>query len=206
MKHWAGWLAVVALSAGCFAGEEAKEGGWVALFDGESLEGWKASEKADAWSVRDGMLAAEGGRSHLFYVGPVEDHDFKNFEFQAEVMTTRGSNSGIYFHTRYQERGWPRQGFEAQVNNTHGDWKKTGSLYNIVNVRRAPAKDNEWFDYHIVVDGREVTIEINGEVVTEWTQPEDARRKLSSGTFALQAHDPKSKVYYRNIRVKPLPD
>ena len=207
MRRLVAVAAMLVLGVSCVAAEKAEvEEGFVSIFDGKTLEGWKASGNAKSWSARDGMLCAEGPRSHLFYVGEVGKADFKNFELKAEVMTRRGSNSGIYFHTKWQDRGWPGQGFECQVNNTHGDWKKTGSLYNIVNVRKAPAKDDVWFTYHITVAGKAVTIQIDGKTVMEYTEPANAKRKLSSGTIALQAHDPKSRVYYRNLRIKPLPE
>jgi hypothetical protein len=201
-------VGVLLLVGTVFAGEKAEaEQGWISLFDGKSLEGWKASEKASSFSVRDGMICLESGRSHLFYVGPVKDHNFKNFEFKADVMTKPGSNSGIYFHTQYQERGWPGRGFECQVNNSHGDRKRTASLYNIKNIMNdSPAKDDVWFNYHIIVNGKTVTVKIDSKTVNEHTFADDARRKPSSGTFCLQAHDPRSKVYYKNIMVKPLPD
>jgi len=205
MSRIAALSVAVMMAVGCGAAEEAEEG-WVSLFDGKSLDGWKASENQKTFSVRDGMICAEGPRSHLFYVGPVKDHQFKNFEFQADVMTRPKSNSGIYFHTEYQDQGWPGKGFECQVNNSHGDWKRTGSLYNIVNVREAPAKDDVWFHYHIIVNGKQVTVKIDGKTVMEYTEPADAKRKLSSGTIALQGHDPGSKVYYKNLKIKPLPD
>src|ERR1043166_542102 len=77
---------------------EGSEDGWFSLFDGKSLDGWKANENTGTFSVVDGDIVAHGPRSHLFYVGPVSNHDFKNFEFKAEVMTKPSSNSGIYFH------------------------------------------------------------------------------------------------------------
>ena len=198
---WSAALIVVLLSAGACVGEE----GWISLFDGRSLEGWKAGENASTFSVVDGAIVAHGPRSHLFYVGPVQDHSFKNFELKADVMTTPGSNSGIYFHTNYQQSGWPRTGFECQVNNTHRDPKRTGSLYNVKNVRQTTAKDNQWFVYHITVNGKRVVIRIDGKVVVDYAEPDDTHR-LSNGTFALQGHDPRSKVYYKNILVKPLAD
>ncbi|MCS5572444.1 MAG: DUF1080 domain-containing protein [Pseudomonadales bacterium] len=184
--------------------------GWVTIFDGKSFSGWKASENADSWKVEDGAFVCHGPRSHLFYTGAKEP--FVNFEFKAEVMTTPGSNGGIYFHTRYQEDGWPKYGFEAQVNITHGDPKKTGSLYGIVDVSNPPAKDNEWWTQHIIVKGKQIIIKINDKVVVDYTEPEDAKptsdgfvRVLDKGTFAFQAHDPKSKVSFRNVQVKRLP-
>jgi hypothetical protein len=190
-------------------------GKWQSLFDGKSLEGWQASENKDTFTVRNGMIVAHGPRSHLFYTGPVNDANFKNFEFRADVLTKPGSNSGIYFHTEYQETGWPDKGFECQVNSTHSDRKKTGGLYNVQDVLDdAPSVDDQWFHYYIRVEDNHVIIQIDGKTTAAWTQPEDwtpprgmPGRKIGEGTIALQGHDPDSIVYYKNImiRVPPQP-
>jgi len=191
-----------------------KEEGFVSLFNGKDLTGWKANESPETFKVEDGKLIANGKRSHLFYVGDVKNHDFKNFELKAQVLCKPKSNSGIYFHTAFQDSGWPDKGFECQVcSNAYSDPRKTGSLYAVKDVAEAPAKDDEWFDYHIIVKGKSVTTKINGKVIVEWTQADDyvpkkgfEGRLLGSGTFALQGHDPGSRVEYKNIRVKPLDD
>ena len=193
-------------------GKKNGEKGFVSLFDGKSLNGWKVNkENPKSITVKDGNIVIDGPRAHLFYTGDVENHNFKNFVLRAQVKTFPKANSGIYFHTKYEDSGWPYAGFEAQVNNTHGDPKKSGGLYAVKDVNPAPAKDGEWFDYEIRVKGKEVNIKINGKVTSSWTEIPNAPhlksmpgRKLGSGTFALQAHDPKSVVHYRNIRVKPL--
>jgi len=181
-----------------------KQDGWISLFDGKSLDGWEGYENPETFKVEDGKIVVNGKVSHAFYEGPVMNHAFKNFEFKVKVMTTPGSNSGIFIHTTYQESGWPSKGYEIQVNNTHTDWRKTGSVYGIQDVKEAPAKDNEWFTQSITVQGKKITIKINDKVINEYT--EGGNGKLSTGTFALQGHDPKSKVYYKDIMVKPLPD
>ena len=190
--------------------EKNKDEGWISLWDGETLDGWRASENRDSFSVEDGKIVVDGPRSHLFYEGPVANGgDFLNFEFKAEVYTYPLANSGIFFHTQYQEEGWPRYGYEAQVNATHSDPRKTGSLYAVADVMDvAPHEDHEWFEYHIIVDGKDITFKIDGEVVNEFTEPDDREGTiiLSRGTIALQAHDPNSRIYYRNIRVRLLPD
>jgi hypothetical protein len=203
-------LATVLLLMGITQSVAEDSDGWVSLFDGKTLDGWKASENKDSWQVKDGAIVCHGPRSHLFYVG--DDKPFVNFEFKAEVMTTPGSNAGIYFHTKYQEEGWPKQGYEAQVNVSHGDPKKTGSLYGVVDVSDPPCKDNEYWSQHIIVKGKHITIKINGETVVDYTEPEGKKsdsqnfeRRLDKGTFAFQAHDPKSTAYFKNIRVKRLP-
>ena len=185
------------------------EEGFVQIFDGKTFNGWKIAEPAaKSWRIEDGALVANGNRSHIFYVG--DEKPFKDFEFKVDVMTEPGSNGGIYFHTQFQESGWPKAGFECQVNVTHTDWKKTGSLYDIANLGVTPAQDNKWWTQHITVKGNKVTVKIDDKIVLEYNEPagtqpgKDFARKISEGTFAFQAHDPKSVVRYKNVRVKRL--
>jgi hypothetical protein len=206
-------IAAILILIGCAGVQKAKkEKGWISLFDGKSLNGWKASERQDVFTVKDGKIMVAGPRSHLYYDGDVMHHDFKNFEFKAQVMTMPGANSGVYFHTAYQEKGFPDKGFEVQVNNSHSDWKRTAGLYDIEDVREVHVKDSVWFTLYIKVQGKHVTTKINDQTIVDYTEPENAvappghpGRMISSGTFALQAHDPKSVVFYKDIMVKPLP-
>jgi len=201
---------VMCMVGGAWA-QEADEG-WISLFNGKDLAGWRASENKGTWSVKDGLLITHGPRSHLFYVGPVNNAQFKNFEFKCVIKTEPGSNSGMYFATAYQETDWPAKGYEVQVNNTHSDPKKTGGLYNIRDVmNHSPARDGEWFTQHIIVRGRQIIVKVNDTTTVMYNEPEsvsnsNAGRKLSAGTLCLQGHDPKSVVYYKSVAIKPLPD
>lgn len=190
----------------------AQEPGFTSLFNGKDLTNWTPSkENASTFTVKDGAIVANGPYCHLFYTGPIGNHDFKNFDLKVDVMTAPNSNGGIYFHTAYQPTGWPGKGFEAQVNNTHGDWRRTASLYEVQDVREQLVPDNQWFTEEVIVRRQTVIININGKKAVEWTQPSDWKgtkdfpeRKISSGTIALQGHDPKSVVSYKNIRIKIL--
>jgi hypothetical protein len=190
------------------AGKRVDSEGFTVIFDGD-WQGWIINEQPQAWKiVNREAFRASGPRSHAFYIGdPVP---FKDFELKAEVKTQANSNGGIYFHTRYQDTGWPKYGFETQVNVSHGDWKKTGSIYDVVNVRETPAQDEKWWTQHIIVRGNRVIVKIDDQVVVDYTEPAghqagaDFTRKLDEGTFALQCHDPEGVVFYRNIRVKRL--
>jgi hypothetical protein len=200
-------IAVAALTARAWGADA--EAGFVPLMDGKTFNGWKmATESTNSWTIKDGAFVAHGNTCHLFYEG--DGKPFKNFELKVDVMTGPVSNGGIYFHTRYQEKSWPKGGFECQVNNTHGDWKKTGSLYDVCNVATSFAQDNKWWTQTITVNGNKVTVKVDDKIVLEYTEPpgaqpgKDFERKLGEGTFALQAHDPKSVVMYKNIRVKRL--
>ncbi|GAB4373307.1 MAG: DUF1080 domain-containing protein [Bryobacter sp.] len=191
------------------------EKGFISLFNGKDLTGWtKAKENEGTFTVKDGVIFANGPRCHLYYTGAIKGKpadQLKNFELKVDVMTLPNSNGGIYFHTAYQETGWPSKGFEVQVNNTHRDWRKTASLYQVADNKEEVAKDNTWFTEHIVVKDNVVTVFVDGKKVTEWTQPADWKgtegfpmRTLSSGTIAFQGHDPGSTIMYKNVRVKPL--
>jgi hypothetical protein len=188
--------------------------GFVTIFDGSSLDGWKkAQENQNSFNLAGDAIVANGPRCHLFYVG--DEKPFKNFHFLCEVMTRPNSNGGIYFHTKYQETNWPAQGHECQVNNSYKpDPQKTGGIYKVAKVLEAPAQDNEWFKYEIIVQGNHAVVKINDKVTADYTEDPEALakdrsiepgRRIGEGTFALQAHDPGSTVLYRNIRVKRLP-
>lgn len=190
-----------------FSNQDSQEDAWITMFNGKDLSGWKVNENPKSVYIEDGCIVTNGDRAHLFYIGENGEADFKDFHFKCEVKTLPQANSGIYFHTRFLESGWPNKGYEAQVNNTQADPKKTGGLYAVDDHYEAPAKDNEWFTYEIIVKGKQIVIKIDGETITDYTEPEDLDRPdrcLDHGTFALQAHDPGSKVYYRNLMVKPL--
>lgn len=189
-----------------------KSGGWHLLFDGRSLEGWRASENPGVFTVENGELVVFGKRSHLFYTGPVNNANFKNFELQLDIKTFPKANSGVYFHTAYQESGWPDKGYEVQVNNTHKDVKKGAGLYAVQDNLEAPAKDGEWYTMKIKVDGKRVQTWVNGRQIVDYTEEKNPERPanmkgrlLSSGTIAIQGHDPESRVHYRNIKIRPLP-
>lgn len=184
---------------------------WVSLFDGKTLNGWKVGANAETFKVQDGAIVVNGKVAHLFYDGAVGNHNFSNFELKLDVMTKPGANSGIYFHTQYQESSWPKKGYEVQVNNSQTDWRRTASLYAIRDLKEVFVKDDEWFTMHIIVKGKNIQIKINDQLVNNYTEPENPTRPkgmeerlLSSGTIALQGHDPNSTVLYKNILLKLL--
>lgn len=188
------------------ADKPAEKSDWIKMFDGKTWEGWKIAENEKSFSIEDGAIVSHGSRAHAFYMA--NDKPFKNFEFQCEVQTKKNSNAGIFIHTQWQEKDWPKIGYECQVNNTYNsDPQKTGGLYNTVKVTEAPAKDDVWFKYYIKVEGKHVTIKIDDKTVVDFEEPENKAGtvKLSEGTFALQAHDPGSTVMFRNLQVRRLP-
>ncbi len=208
MKKLFALLVLCSVSLATFA----QKGEWVELFNGKNLDGWKlTTDSPSSFTVEDGTIKVAGPRAHAFYDGPVGNHDFKNFEVIAEVKTMPGANSGIFVHTLYQADGWPEVGYEIQVNQSHTDWRKTGSVYSFQDVKDVYVKDGEWYTEHIIIKDNVVTVKINGETVNVYDQSKDENRKgdlgtkkADHGTIALQAHDPKSVIYYKSVKVKIL--
>ncbi len=201
-------------------GLSAADDPWVELFDGHSLNGWRPSENAGSWKVVDGTLSADGPRSHLFYTGLVRSAAFRNFELEVEVMTRPLCNSGVYFHTAWQETGFPRKGFEVQIANSYQgeggyrERKKGGSLYGVRNIYKQLVPDEQWFKLNVLVRGKSVQIRQNGVLLVDYVEPTppvipdgaETGRFLDQGTFALQCHNDGSKARFRSVRVRPLPD
>jgi hypothetical protein len=221
MKKLSGLLCVFTLSVVAFMPAEYKissspsfDDGWVELINGKDFTGWKASENTATWSVTDGVFQAVGKRSHLFYDGEHLKDGFKNFELEVQVKTFKLANSGIYFHTEYQETGWPGKGIEIQVNNTHIgerdyiELKKMASLYGVRNIYKTFGRDNEWMTVKARIESNRVQVWLNGIKTVDYVQPEKTFgvKPLAKGTFCLQGHDSLSKMQYKSFRVRRLPD
>jgi hypothetical protein len=241
MRLLLGAAVVLLLSVGSLSAATPDPGeGFVSLFDGKTLGGWKVGEGAELFQVRDGMIVMECPETHrktahIFYDGDVAHHEFKNFDLKVDVMTFPKANSGIFFHTKYVDSG-RLSGIECQIDNSHSDWRRTGSLWGIKNISwgpetppqnnkeevailpQAPVTDNAWYTQEIVCQNGVVVVKLNGKTVLEY-KVDDADREHTllgkrmwspRGTFALQGHPPMpgaiSKVYFKNIRVKILPD
>ena len=192
------------------AEDQAKEGGWVRLFNGKDLTGWKVHPSGTGnWKVEDGAIMGSGPASHLF----TERGNFKNFHYRIEAKISDGGNSGQYFRTQFGP-GFPK-GYEAQINSTGRDPIKTGSLYPAFNpkltgaarekllVKEQLAKPGEWFTQEVIVQGNHIVILVNGKKTVDFV---DEANTFKEGHFAIQQHDPGSKVWVRKVEVKELPE
>jgi len=183
----------------------AQETNWVPLFDGKSMDGWEKVGKDDSvWQVTDGALAGSGAASMLVCTkGP-----YKNFKYRAEVKINDKGNSGLYFRTT-RKPGFS-DGYEAQIDSTHTDPIRTGSLYGMCHVYKRLVEPDTWFTYELEVRddvwrGKNMTrikITINGNELYEFL---DFNLTFKEGHFAFQQHDPGSKVLIRKVEVMELP-
>ena len=200
--------------------EEMKRDGWVSIFDGRTLEGWRPNEGTAGFKAENGTIVGYGGRNHLYYMEVL-----RNFELKIDVKINNDGNSGLYLKSQWQDAAWPTTGFEIQINSSHRDPQKTGSLYNIIEIHEAPHADDEWFTMHVICIGNKLEFRVNGKHVYTYVcqavlrgGPQgqgqaapatitDRNKRISQpGHIALQQHHQGSVVEFRNIFLKKLPD
>jgi hypothetical protein len=210
-------LLLAAPAAACALKDDSE--GWISLFDGKSLDGWKASGPSDSFKVVDGQIVSHGRRAHLLYAGPVKNADFKNFELSLDAMARPGADSWFLFHTESQPTGYPNNGLGVRIASSqlqvtpNLELERTGSLFPYRNVYKQPVPDNEWFQLNILVRGKQVRVRVNNALVVDYIEPDKPVQTdlgfqsiLSHGTFALQTILAPGTTCFKNIRVRPLPD
>ncbi|MCE9567095.1 MAG: DUF1080 domain-containing protein [Planctomycetes bacterium] len=237
---------VIGLAPASRAEEKKTEEGWIQLFNGKDLTGWKMfdppsgqfkkglkevknddgkviafvatendkkvkdevvpGKEVTLWQVKDGMIVGGGPASHLF--SEIEADDFK---YRVEAKINEKGNSGQYFRTKFGP-GFP-QGYEAQINATHGDQIRTGSLYpsfgklsdddrkKILVLKDAPHKADEFFTQEVIAEGDHIQIFVNGKQTIDFVDP---NKTYTKGHFALQGHDPNSVMTFKKVEYKPL--
>lgn len=196
---------------------KAGESDWIHLFNGKDLSGWHTNRAEGSFSVKNGLLVAHSRdmRSHLFYVGEGDSPvAFKDFELVVVARGEANSNSGIFIHTDYalrDDKGHLANGYEVNLNTSPTVAKKTGSLYDVVDLTEQPLDDTQWFETRIIVEGKRIRVWLNGDKVIDYIEPENPVRKPSrkgrllkpeGGAIALQAHDPESIWYFKEIKLK----
>jgi len=212
-----GWAAVVMVLCAAAAPAQAQNG-WVTILDAKSFKDWKvapespksrveesATEKKviagdslhdGRWTFENGVLHGEGGVSHIFS----PRGDYENFVERAEIKIKDKGNSGQYFRTAFGN-GFPN-GYEAQVNSTHTDPVRTGSLYGFVKVLDQLVPPDTWFTQEVTAVGNHIVIKVNGKTTVDYV---DTKNTHTKGHFAFQQHNLGSEVWIRNVQVKELP-
>jgi len=190
------FIALLGLAISSVSLSAAADNDWISMFDGKTLSGWKANEKPDSWSARDGAIVGDGDASHLFWMA----RQCANCEFKADVKISDGGNSGMYFRTAFG-LGFPK-GYEAQVNSSHRDPVRSGSLYGFVKIYDQLVPPDTWFNQHIIADGNHIIIFVNDKKVVDFV---DEKNTYRQGYLALQQHNKGSIVMFKNLMMKFLP-
>jgi hypothetical protein len=224
-------LAALALAEapGADAGEKeiralkAGDKGWVQLFNGKDLTGWKAHPKNPGkWRVESGAIVSGGMEvSHLFS----DRGDYENFHYKIEAKISDKGNSGQYFRAKFAP-GYP-PGYEAQINSNSFDAIKTGSLYPSFKIPKEDRAEilkkilikeelvppDTWFTQEVIANGNHIIIKVNGKTTVDFV---DKSNTFTRGHFALQQHtgfkkktidgkDIETVLHVRKVEVKELP-
>ncbi|MFO0908673.1 MAG: DUF1080 domain-containing protein [Isosphaeraceae bacterium] len=204
-------LAALALTTGPAPTTAHAADGWVSLFDGKTLSGWEMYELGNRkgqskWEVKDGALTGSGQASMLFS----PKGSYQNFRYRAEIKINDNGNSGMYIRCP-EKKGSFTDGYEIQINSTHRDPIKTGSVYTMVHVYKQLVPPGEWFTQEIEAVTKDyrgkllphIKVSVNGELLYEYIDHSNAFPK--AGFFAFQQHDPGSIVQIRKVEVMELP-
>jgi len=199
--------------------EKEKAEGWKLLFDGTTLNGWKALGRMEGWAVEDGAIAClvKGG-GYLY-----SEEQFDDFVLSIDYKIAPRTNSGIF--VRWSDLRDPvHTGIEIQVLDSHGKEKPgkhdDGAIYDIIAPRKNMSKPaGEWNHAVITCKDNLITVELNGEKIckidlNQWTEagknPDGTKNKFKyaykdlprKGHIGLQDHG--GRVWFKNVKVKPL--
>lgn len=172
------------------------EAGWISLFDGQTLFGWKKSNESVNWTVSDGTVWADSGEPGLLLT-PVE---FGDFELQCDFRLSKGGNSGIFLRTLAAPKDPSKDCYELNMCDTHPAFP-TGSLVGVVKPGTAvKGEDGAWHHYHVTALGKTITVELDGKEILKHTDERPGARVR--GYIGLQKNA--GKAEYRNVFLKPL--
>ncbi len=193
MKRNAAFLAPVLLLSLSAAAQAPAEGGWVALFNGKDLTGWKKNGE-EKWIVEQGTILCESTANKYGYL--TTEKNFRDFDLRLKFKGEAAGNSGVFFHARItgidQQHGPDIEGMQVEVDPNVG--KHTGGLYESggrgwVMMPTAEGeqalKAGEWNDLEVSVRGNHIVTQLNGVKVADYT---DTSHKFTDGVIALQIH------------------
>jgi len=199
-----------------------KADGWLLLFDGKTLNGWKTSDlKPSLTPVEDGAINPHKCGAYMM----VNEKDWSNFVLSLDFKISKGCNSGVFVWT------WPLEarpgkdvgfnGIEAQIIDTaDADYHDTGAIYDLVKpAKNAMKPAGEWNHMEVTCNKTRIEVAVNGEKVSamnldEWTQPnrrpDGSENKFDfafkdhprHGYIGLQDHG--SPCWFKNIKLKQL--
>lgn len=201
-------LLLVLLAAGCAGTDEAARpadtapagDGWITLFDGTSLDGWTMTGPGRFTVEPDGSILSHGGMGLFYYA----ERPFRDYVLELDwKVATDSTNSGVF--VRFPEAPDPwyavNTGYEIQIDDSQDPVHQTGAVYSFAAPSHVASKPaGAWNRYRIEVRGQRYEIYLNGEKVNDFVGS-----RAREGYIGLQNHDDASQVWFRDIRVRPLP-
>ncbi|MGC4232154.1 MAG: DUF1080 domain-containing protein [Niabella sp.] len=205
-----------------------KKAGWVLLFDGKTLNGWRIyqNKPADCWAARNGEIYCKGSKTDKsdLRADLISKDQYENFELLIDWKIAPAGNSGIMYNVTEEGKAAFETGPEFQLIDDEGfpaklhDWQKTGADYAMYPpLAKAAKAPGEWNTARIIVKGAHREYWLNGIQTADfeaWT-PDWNQRKANGkwkdtpgygmakkGHIVLQDHG--SGVWFKNIKMRRL--
>ncbi len=191
-------LVVPALAAAAVAAEpnslapEELADGWISLFDGETLFGWRPAGKVD-WKVADGVLTATEGEQSLLYT----TSQFGNYVLKVDFRSAAGTNSGVFLRTPPRPKNPAADCYELNIADSADSDYPSGSLVNRQRVT-GDHDSADWQTFEVTADGPRFVVKLDGQTVLECRDT----KPLGRGYIGLQFRQ--GKIEFRNVKLKPL--
>lgn len=184
-----------------------KEEGFVPLFNGKDLSGWKVMGKEAGWTVKDGVIHSDAGKEGHWLRS---EKQFGDYILKVEWKVSEGGNSGVFIRCTEEGNPWVT-GYEIQISNPKQDESHcTGSLYSYVPVKNRPDESAaKWHTFEIECRGSVITVKSDNVVcIDKFDQSTDEKTKnkpLKAHIGLQDAHAAAGNtIEYRNIRIKEL--
>lgn len=186
---------------------------WTKIFDGNNLDGWVHVDAGNI-TLQDNMLVTSGGMGLLYY----EKQKFEDCVLKVIYKNPGGANSGVFIRIpeKPTEAWMPvNRGFEVQIYDAGDDYHYTGALYSLTPVLAKPAIPDKWNELLITLQGDYTKVEINGTLVTEYTEGDEVPPKKihyepergprpKKGYIGLQNHGDDDIVYFKEVSFKRI--
>jgi hypothetical protein len=190
-------------------------GGWRPIFNGRNTDGWQMTGPGEL-RLEQGELITYGGMGLFWFT----KEKFGNCRIRVLFKpTVANDNSGVFIRIPEPPKDpWDavHHGYEVQIENHGDEWHRTGCLYSISRAKaKVNARVNEWNIMMITLDGKRTIVEVNGVLVTDYTEGDPVPAKTKeyepergprpeSGFIGLQNHDDERRVHFREVSVAPL--
>jgi hypothetical protein len=197
-----------------FGSANAQESEWTTIFDGTSLDNWEHVGDGEMKLVDGGLLKTVGGMGLLYYT----PQKYEDVQIKVVFNNIRESNAGVFIRVpEAPTEPWMpvNKGYEVQIDNNEDDFHATGSLYSLTEVMGRFSKGDQWNTMIITLDGDRTMVEVNGNLVTDYTEGDPVPEKLkdyepdrgqrpTAGYIGLQNHGGEDVVLFKEVSVRPL--
>jgi hypothetical protein len=168
--------------------------GWLKLFDGQTLFGWKANSNAN-WTADGGAIKADSGEPGML----MTTVPWGDYELKLEYRLSKGGNSGVFLRSAFEPKNPAADCYELNFCDSHPEYP-TGSIVGRQKATRTVSGEGDWKSVRVRVDGPHIEAEFDGEPAVEFN--DESPSALAGGLIGLQMNG--GSIEFRNVTLRPL--